>query len=793
MAARFGRRRILLPLLALLFLRASAAVTSPESAVAAARTAIDRAEFPRASAMIEEALRRYGSRDVEAVWTLRVMWVEAQLGMGKRDAVNTLLQPPPPKYRTTEASVWRLIYLGYPGGDACRLDAAEAIAKRHWPRLLGEVYRGKAALKWKEGEADARMAIHYAQQYKERETEAKANAILAFILGQKMRWVEGIEAGERARSLTRLPNVAQNAEGNLGWMYYELGDYAFAEELLTSAAAVAQRSANAMNAGVWLTQLGNIRYRNRDYAEADRYNAQAVVATQPLDRGYALANRARIALAQRQFEKARAFNRQAIKAKQEATQRDEREEALLGSDIIDARILTEGDGEYAAAEKLLLDVVAKTKEQQLDALTQLARLYVRWKRHDRAEATFRQAMALAGEERRRIDINELQLPFFNTVDEMLDAYVDFLVDMNRPGDALMVVEASRAQTLEEGRGETPRHVDARAIARQHGATILSYWLGRKRSYVWVITAAEVRLVKLPADLLVEREVEAYQRELLRLAPPPLARGRRLYQMLVGQAKIPGNTWVIVIPDGLLHTLNFDTLVVPGTERYWIEDVTAVSAPSLQLLARPRRPRSASPSMLLVGDTPSPDPVSYPPLKYAPGEMSAVARHFPKRTVLEGAKATPAAYRASRPETHDYVHFVAHGVALPTRPLDSFIVLAPGGGSYKLLAREIEKVALNARLVTISSCEGAGKRTYAGEGVVGLAWAFLHAGADEVIASLWPVSDNTTARLMDDMYAGISAGKDPAVALRDAKLALMRRSPLTARPRHWAPFVLYAGN
>ncbi|HYK01031.1 MAG TPA: CHAT domain-containing protein [Thermoanaerobaculia bacterium] len=67
--------------------------------------------------------------------------------------------------------------------------------------------------------------------------------------------------------------------------------------------------------------------------------------------------------------------------------------------------------------------------------------------------------------------------------------------------------------------------------------------------------------------------------------------------------------------------------------------------------------------------------------------------------------------------------------------------------------------LTARLVTISNCSGAGSRTYAGEGLVGLAWAFLLAGAEQVIAALWEVDDDATAKLMDEMYAQIRRGHE----------------------------------
>jgi hypothetical protein len=123
--------------------------------------------------------------------------------------------------------------------------------------------------------------------------------------------------------------------------------------------------------------------------------------------------------------------------------------------------------------------------------------------------------------------------------------------------------------------------------------------------------------------------------------------------------------------------------------------------------------------------------------------------------------------------------------------DAAVILGrdPSGGEYKLFARDLIGSRLTARLVTVSSCHGAGTRAFVGEGLVGLAWAFLGAGAQQVVAALWEVSDTTTPDLMDAMYAGIAAGKDPASALRDAKLHFVRSPSVNRKPFYWAPFVL----
>jgi CHAT domain-containing protein len=549
----------------------------------------------------------------------------------------------------------------------------------------------------------------------------------------------------------------------------------------------------------WLIQLGNIRHQRRDWAGADRYNREAVAVGTPIkdaQLGFALANIARASIELGRFDEARRTNAQALqwkRARQGA-------EAELASYVIDARIATLV-GEHARAEKLLGDVIHETKRvsTRAEAEGRLAQLYARQRKEKLADEHFQRALEAVREARGEVKDRELRFSFYNTVAEIFGAYVDFLVAANRADDALAVTETSRAHSLEEGLNvRAPRALDARSIAKQNDATILCYWLGRDRSYLWAITPGSVTLVQLPPDTTIEKAVEVYRRDLLGprgSLQASGARGAELYRWLVEPASrgIARGSRVIVIADGKLHALNFETLVAPSPPRYWIEDVVVMNAGSLQLLARGEAKKDAKPAMLLVGNAPSPDP-SFPPLRYASAEMRAIAQRFDRRVVLDGAKATPAAYRAASPAKFDYVHFVAHGVATRKRPLDSAVILARDAAtkSYKLLARDVVAEPLTARLVTISSCHGAGTRTYAGEGVVGLAWAFLRAGARQVIASLWEVNDAATPQLMDRMYASIRAGRDPAVALRDAKLTLVRSSGAYRRPLYWAPFVLYSG-
>ena len=263
--------------------------------------------------------------------------------------------------------------------------------------------------------------------------------------------------------------------------------------------------------------------------------------------------------------------------------------------------------------------------------------------------------------------------------------------------------------------------------------------------------------------------------------------------------------MLIVPDASLYALNFETLPAPGSDcrlqtadcrlqgrHYLIEDFEIAVAPSLAMLDTHWAPAAApTRSLLLIGNAIARAP-EFPGLKFAGAEMASVARHFPAGAVasFEGARAVPAAYRESMPDRFSHVHFTAHATANLDSPLDSAVILSGPDAAFKLYARDVAALPLNAELVTVSACRSAGERTYSGEGLVGFAWAFLRGGARRVVAGLWDVDDKSTAELMDGFYTGLAAGEPAGTALRAAKLTLLRRDGPTAKPYYWAPFELF---
>jgi CHAT domain-containing protein len=331
--------------------------------------------------------------------------------------------------------------------------------------------------------------------------------------------------------------------------------------------------------------------------------------------------------------------------------------------------------------------------------------------------------------------------------------------------------------------------------------LLFYWLGEQRSILWVVTSEKVSTLTLPGRAEIAVILAKYRESFLGFREPlEDLNGRKLYEILVHPAEklIPKakDSRVVILPDRELAGLNFETLIVPDAQpHFWIEHVTVTIAHSLSLLSKAKsQPMPKDPNLLFFGDALSATK-EFPRLADAGKEAEALKQKFheSRRSFFTGPQATRSAYLSSNPGKYSFIHFATHGTASLTHPLESAIILSPEGDSYKLYARDIVQQPLDAYLISISACNSTGNRVLAGEGLVGLSWAFLRAGAHNVVAGLWEVSTASAPQIMDDLYKGVTTGQDPATALRNAKLNLLHSKGPYQRPFYWAPFQLYSGS
>ena len=768
---------------------------------------------------------RSGSRDSEWFWRFRVLKAEVLLWRGQNHEVLSLLaESVPPRFTGTDFAVRRQTcraiaqgYLHQFEQSRTSLADAEQMATKSQPQLLGEVFLAKGSVAveggaFSEAVSSFQMALTHARNNNQPFLEANATGSLGRAAMWQEHYDEGIDWFKKSLQLSQALNArASSAKtlGNIGWSYHEIGDLVNALSQFRGAERASQEASLLTDQAYWLNSAAGVEYDQHNYAAASSDAQRAIVLTEQLkDDGTkieCLQTIALVALQKGQYGEAAVHLAEAERLETRAPNHQRQLYTRLIAAQVAARTQDFSRAEHSYSE-LLRDPESRAS-LRWEAQAGLANIHAAQGKAVLAEGEFKEAISTISKVWREIEQEEFRLSFLSSAIRFYDAYVSFLVSQGRPLDALKVADLSRAQTLERGlssgsKGMTaqPASFHPQEIARRLNATLLLYRLAEQRSYLWAITPTQVSLFPLPGSAEIGPTAKSYLESFTDPRDPletGNADGKKLYAVLIQPAEklIPKNSRVIILPDGSLNSLNFEALLVPGQKpHYWIEDVTVVTANSLSLLSRtPLSTPPKSPNLLFLGDAlfASPD---FPPLPQAGKEAGLVEKYFPapRRTVLTGAKATPSRFLSERPEAFSYLHFATHGTASTTRPLESAVILSPEGDSYKLYARDIVRHPLHAYLVTISACNGAGMRTYAGEGLVGLAWAFLRAGAHNVIAGLWEVSNASTPQLMDELYKGLNAGKDPATALRDAKLTLVHSTGNYRKPFYWAPFQLYAG-
>jgi CHAT domain-containing protein/tetratricopeptide (TPR) repeat protein len=377
---------------------------------------------------------------------------------------------------------------------------------------------------------------------------------------------------------------------------------------------------------------------------------------------------------------------------------------------------------------------------------------------------------------------------------------------------------------------SPRPVTVK-LARQllaPRAALLSYVLGKDRSYLLILDASGLAVHELPPRHDLEASTrafhEALQQSRLDRAQWRLIASQLSHQLLPEGAIPRGARRLIVVPDGLLQYVPFSALASPRDEaRLLIDDFEVTYAPSVSVLARLReRSRERARRRIAVFA----DPVisadderlkalldrkdsrsagslpqrhfgeKLPRLPFSRDEALAIAALAgPRDSSVElGFEATKRAVLEADLEDYSIIHFATHAWIDEQFPELSGLVLSGFDSAGKpidseLRLHEIYGLELNADLVVLSGCQTALGKQVRGNGLEGFTHGFLYAGSSRVLVSLWKVSDRATARLIAEFYRRLlKAGDSPTEALRQAQNWL-RRQPQWEEPFYWAPFVL----
>jgi CHAT domain-containing protein len=366
-----------------------------------------------------------------------------------------------------------------------------------------------------------------------------------------------------------------------------------------------------------------------------------------------------------------------------------------------------------------------------------------------------------------------------------------------------------AMAARSGRAAPWRLDETRALLDER-TLALTYAVTQDRTYLFALTReGPLAMHELPLgrDALTAR-TRRFREALGARRLDVAALGRALCASLLGPVRpqLAASTRLLILPDGPLWELPFQALKCTPS-RYLLEERAIAYAPSLtalrEMAARRAPATPAGDTLLAVGDPSFGESQrqqvasllrdgALGPLPDAAAEVRAIERLYGAGShVYVGASASEARVKAEAGR-HRVLHFAAHGILNDASPLYSQLVLArpaPGEAEDGLLeAWEIMEMDLHGDLAVLSACESGRGRVSAGEGLVGLSWAFSVAGCPTTVVSQWKVDSGSTSRLMRLFHRDLAGGRATADALRTAALAV-KSDPRYAHPFYWAGFVV----
>jgi len=383
---------------------------------------------------------------------------------------------------------------------------------------------------------------------------------------------------------------------------------------------------------------------------------------------------------------------------------------------------------------------------------------------------------------------------------------ELLAQLDDAEGSLQALESAPESASEEVR---PLPIATLKACLRPEEVFISYAAGDRGITAFVVTREALRAVDLPPLGQLESRIESYSALLAASSVGGIRRtGGPLAQTLIAPLRRwlpPAGRRLLVSATGALAGLPLATLPDPArpgeplVNRYEVAEL-----PSLTALAYlRRRARAEVPGEWLAVA----DPVSVQNLgqtvwtRSGPTRLAALpasrdevesirARLGGTTRLLLGREAAEQRLKSAGPGRYRILHFATHALLDPQRPARSAIILGSAGEGEDgwLQTREIYGFDLGADLVVLSGCVTAGGQASSAEGILSLARAFLHAGAQSVLGTRWMVEDEAASRLVQDFYAALLQGLPVGAALRQAQLGRTGEASYSAAA-DWSAWVI----
>lgn len=335
--------------------------------------------------------------------------------------------------------------------------------------------------------------------------------------------------------------------------------------------------------------------------------------------------------------------------------------------------------------------------------------------------------------------------------------------------------------------------------------IIEYFYGSDTIYSFWITKTDFFCISIPNSKELRDNIQGF---VTQCHDPDIAFdidiAHGLYRNLIreGQERLSGDfTRFCIIPDGSIHEVSFDALLVESREKsYLLEEFSIFYAYSISLLLHQEEydnqlsyvgfgttystalTTKLKANKMLFGEE------RLSPLVLAADEISEAIAIFEGQAYLNGEATLANFYTHSG--AADIIHLSLHGLVDKDDPARSCVIFDDKQTEFLLTAAHLSGHEIAAELVILSACHTASGKIYNGEGVQGMSKAFLLSGANSILSSLWSASEASSLTIMTRFLAALRQGQAKDLALQQAKLGFLNKTgPSQQHPYYWANYLL----
>jgi CHAT domain-containing protein len=380
-------------------------------------------------------------------------------------------------------------------------------------------------------------------------------------------------------------------------------------------------------------------------------------------------------------------------------------------------------------------------------------------------------------------------------------------------------------------------VDVKKIqqALDPGTAVIEYFIGDNLLHIFVLWDNGIEVEDIILDEDLNQLVTDYNRAIKKIEEGPfLQLSWKLYRLLYQpvQHLVKQKEKLIIIPDGPLYTIPFESLISGASESsslsqrdFLVKHFAFSYHYSANLWLYSAQQDSAGRELAFIGFAPvfgkairngyilvNEPGSSHSMLRATPGDPGAAVSQLPateeelraiiflfesQRKKAVGyfhRQASEDNFKTAHMKDYDLIHIATHSLKDEGQHQLSGLIFSPPGPGREpgedgiLYSGEIYNLHLDAQLIVLSSCESGVGKLIKGEGVMAMNRGFFYSGIRNIVFSLWKVEDRSTSRLMIEFYRNILQGYSFCQALRKAKLEMIR-DPFTAFPKYWSGFVL----